>query len=178
MTKHIFFVVITLMATVSLHAQTTFGFGLQKELFGVSLNGESADDATFSVDKVDFAVLLQDHLRIGMGVQGGTQVNHETKRYEPGAGLALSFAYLFDFKNYKDFAIAPTLSVGNSFKDFKSFQNVDIDLGVRSYLFNSVFLGTGVRYAHWSKSPIINDSSCYSWYWEIGYNLYFKSRKK
>ena len=165
--------ILVLLFTVSLHAQIDFGIGLQKELFGVSLNPENADDATFNVDKVDVSMLLSDHFRIGLGFQSGTLVNHEAKRYEPRAGLSLSLTYLFNFKNYKDFAIAPAISIGNSFKDFKSFQNYDVDVSVREYLFKSVFLGTGVRYAHWQNSEIVNDSNCLTWYWEMGFNLYF-----
>lgn len=165
--------ILVLLLTVSLHAQIDFGIGLQKELFCVSLNPENADDATFNVDKVDVSMLLSDHFRLGLGFQSGTLVNHEAKRYEPRAGLSLSLAYLFSFKNYKDFAIAPAISIGNSFKDFKSFQNYDVDVSVREYLFKSIFLGTGVRYAHWQNSDIVNDSNCLTWYWEMGFNLYF-----
>ena len=100
--------------------------------------------------------------------------NHQEKRYETNAGLSLSLAYLFTFKDYKDFALAPTLSVGNSFKEFTSFKNTDVDLGVRSYLFKSMYLGTGVRYAQWKNSDIVNDHNCFSWYWEIGFDLFFK----
>lgn len=165
--------ILVLLLTVSLQAQIDFGIGLQKELFSVSLNPENADDATFNVDKVDVSMLLSDHFRIGLGFQSGTLVNHEAKRYEPRAGLSLSLAYLFSFKNYKDFAIAPAISIGNSFKDFKSFQNYDVDVSVREYLFKSLFLGTGVRYAHWQNSDIVNNSNCLTWYWEMGFNLYF-----
>ena len=56
--------ILVLLLTVSLHAQIDFGIGLQKELFGVSLNPEIADNATFNVDKVDFSMLLSDHFRI------------------------------------------------------------------------------------------------------------------
>ena len=159
---------------VTMQAQTKIGFGLQKELFGVPLNPENASEATFNVDKVDIAVLLNDHFRIGLGFQPGTLVNHQEKRYETSAGLSLSLAYLFTFKDYKDFAMAPTLSVGNSFKDFTSFKNMDVDLGVRSYLFKSMYLGTGVRYAQWKNSDILDDHSCFSWYWEMGFDLYLK----
>lgn len=163
-----------MLGGVTMQAQTKIGFGLQKELFGVSLNPDNADDATFDVDKIDVAVLLNDHFRVGLGFQPGTLVNHQEKRYETNAGLSLSLAYLFTFKDYKDFALAPTLSVGNSFKDFTSFKNTDVDLGVRSYLFKSMYLGTGVRYAQWKNSDIVNDHNCFSWYWEIGFDLFFK----
>lgn len=170
-------IVFMVATSITLNAQTHFGFGLKKDLFCTSLNPEKFADATFNVDKVDVSVLLNDHFRIGLGVQAGTIVNHDDKRYDPGAGFSLNLAYLFDFKDYKDFAIAPTFSVGNSFKDFKSFKNIDVDLGVRTYVMKSMFLGTGVRYAQWNHSDIVNDMNCYSWYWEMGFNLYFQKRK-
>ena len=120
-TKIVLSVVFFFMATFSLHAQTNFGFGLQKEIFGVSLNAENADDATFDVDKVELTMTMKDHFRIGLGVQMSTLVEHQAKRYDPDAGLSLSLTYLFPINSYKDytipkesFAIAPTLSVGNS----------------------------------------------------------------
>lgn len=170
-------IVFMVAASVTLNAQTHFGFGLKKDLYCTSLNPEKSTDATFNVDKVDFSVLIDEHFRIGLGVQVGTLVNHDDKRYDPVAGLSLNLAYLFDFKNYKDFAIAPTFSAGNSFKDFKSFKNIDVDFGIRTYIMKSMFLGTGVRYAQWNQSDIINDKNCYSWYWEMGFNLYFQKRK-
>jgi len=170
-------IAIIMMASVTLNAQTYLGIGVQKELFGVSLNPENAADATFSVDKVDVSLLVKEHLRIGLGYQAGTKINRGDKRYEMNSGLSLSFAYLFDFKNYKDFSLAPTLSVGNSFRDFGSFKNLDVDLGVRAYIMKSFFLGTGYRYAHWNQSEILNENSCHSWYFEIGYNFNFKRKK-
>lgn len=177
-TKIVLSVVFFFMATFSLHAQTNFGFGLQKEIFGVSLNAENADDATFDVDKVEFTMTMKDHFRIGLGVQMGTLVEHQAKRYEPGAGLSLSLTYLFPIKGYTDYAIAPTLSMGNSFKGFKSFKNIDADLGVRSYLFKAMYIGTGVRYAQWNNSDIVNGNNCFTWYWEMGFNLNFWNRVK
>lgn len=171
-------IVFMLATSVTLNAQTHFGFGLKKDLFCVSLNPEKAVDATFNVDKVDVSVLLNEHFRIGLGVQLGKIVNHDGKRYEQGAGLSLNLAYLFDFKDYKDFAIAPTFSVDNSFKDFKSFKNIDVDLGVRTYIMKSMFLGTGVRYAQWNHSDIVNDKNCYSWYWEMGFQLIISNKPK
>lgn len=76
MKNKVLIIMLVAMATLPVHAQTNFGIGLQKELFGVSLNAENADDATFCVDKVDAAVLLKDHLRIGLGFQSGTLVEH------------------------------------------------------------------------------------------------------
>jgi hypothetical protein len=175
-TKIVLSVVFFFMATFSLHAQTNFGFGLQKEIFGVSLNAENADDATFDVDKVELTMTMKDHFRIGLGVQMGTLVEHQAKRYEPGAGLSLSLTYLFPIKGYTDYAIAPTLSMGNSFKGFKSFKNIDADLGVRSYLFKAMYIGTGVRYAQWNNSDIVNGNNCFTWYWEMGFNLDFWNR--
>ena len=171
-------IVFMLATSVTLNAQTHFGFGLKKDLFCVSLNPEKAVDATFNVDKVDVSVLLNEHFRIGLGVQLGKIVNHDGKRYEQGAGLSLNLAYLFDFKDYKDFAIAPTFSVDNSFKDFKSFKNIDVDLGVRSYLFKAMYIGTGARYAQWNNSDIVNGNNCFTWYWEMGFNLDFWNRAK
>ncbi len=184
-TKTVLSVVFFFMATFSLHAQTNFGFGLQKEIFGVSLNAENADDATFDVDKVELTMTMKDHFRIGLGVQMSTLVEHQAKHYDPDAGLSLSITYLFPIKRYKDytipkesFAIAPTLSVGNSFKDFKSFKNIDVDLGVRSYLFKAMYIGTGARYAQWNNSDIVNGNNCFTWYWEMGFNLDFWNRAK
>lgn len=169
---------LVIMLSASLQAQVDFGFGLQKDLFGISLNAENAENATFNLDNVNVSMLINEHLQIGLGIQSGTIVNHETKCYDPSAGLSLNAAYLFNFRDYKDFAIAPTVSIGNSFKDFMSFKNIDVDLGVRTYLFKSGFIGTGIRYAQWDVSKIVNGNNCLTWYWEMGFNLYFRKPSK
>ena len=163
-----------MLIATSLNAQSIIGIGLKKDVFGISLNSENSDDVTFNADMVNVSMLINEHLQIGLGLQSGTIVNHETKCYDPSAGLSLNAAYLFNFRDYKDFAIAPTVSIGNSFKDFMSFKNIDVDLGVRTYLFKSGFIGTGIRYAQWDDSKIVNGNNCLTWYWEMGFNLYFR----
>ena len=59
-----------------------------------------------------------------------------------------------------------------------SFKNIDVDLGVRTYLFKSGFIGTGIRYAQWDVSKIVNGNNCLTWYWEMGFNLYFRKPSK
>ena len=57
---------LVIMLSASLQAQVDFGFGLQKDLFGISLNAENAENATFNLDNVNVSMLINEHLQIGL----------------------------------------------------------------------------------------------------------------
>lgn len=160
---------VLLLLVTGLRAQektVELGFGMEKDLYGVPVGG---DDMVAAATEVKAGILFGNRVDLSLGFETLSLTNLSEKRFETLHGMLMGVGYRFG-KN-ESFQIEPNLSVANSFRNFASFRNIKVDLGVNFHVFKVFFVGTGLRYAHCLDLELFAPPPVYTWYWKMGFRL-------
>lgn len=170
MCKRMIPLVATLLFLVTgLRAQektVALGFGIEKDLYGIPIGG---DDMVATATEVKAGVLFGNRLGLSLGFETLSLTNLSEKRFETLHGMMTGVGYRFG--KSESLQIEPNLSVANYFRNFSSFRNVKVDLGVNFLLFRVFFIGTGLRFASCSDLELTAPPPVYTWYWKMGFQF-------
>jgi hypothetical protein len=142
----------------------TFYIGLNSDLFSVPLSDKSIIQTNRCAY---FGYFLNQNFNLSVGVTDMYFIDNKT--IEKNNGLKFGIGYLFN--NYSpNNSLEVYSNFNNSLKSFSSFSNFNYNIGVRSYLFDIAYIGTGVRYIQ-NDFATISSTNSLNWFCEMGLRL-------
>lgn len=175
--KRRFIIVLLLGVSYFMNAQnqSSFNFGISSDIFSVPLSEKSLiSDAT----NVYLGYSFTDKLNMRIGYENSMIKEHTVKSYTDLSGLSLGLGYYLQKNDQKEYSTELFVSFANAYDNFSSFSNYHTDLGLRLYIKNMFYIGSGIRYSKHDLSNLSSNNSSINWYWQMGFQIPFLNRKK
>lgn len=162
---------VALIATLDAQHHPGFTIGLNSDLFSVPLTPGSAG---IRAGGVEVGYAFSPVFTMSVGWENSLLLDADLSGYESMNGVALGAGYRLwnDASRYTSLTLNAQLVKG-----FENSEDFSAGAGLRWYLSETFFLGTGVRYDHWKTTPtIVRKENSLNWYWQLG--LRFRLGKK
>ena len=166
------------MFITTVHASDRKGLviGITSDVFSVPLSEKSA---TVSSNGVSVGFFPFSRFGFNLGWENRLMLDSQLSGYERKNGLSAGVMYEFWRQSETHSSAEFELKLVKGMNNFVSEGNLAADAGVRWLLYDSFYLGTGIRYDKWdtNKANVGADVSL-NWYWQLGIRIFTGKKKK
>ena len=144
--------------------------GLRTDMMNVPLSG---NDIIAETGTVAVGYRFNNGFMVDLGWVSRLILDEVPGTYNRKNGVGLGLAYpVWEMKEkYSSIELQLDLATGKEF-------NYSAGAGIRWSLFDSFFLGSGIRYDHWDANQhTVSSSSAVNWYWQLGLRLAIGTEK-
>lgn len=157
---------------LSLHAQENakkIAVGLHTNFFSVPL---SPSNLVSSVSGVYGVYSLNNNFNVKLGFEEKILQQSDLKQYEKTNGGMFGVGYFVYRHPTNNFSTELILTGTNGFKEFSKFNTYHADLGARFFMYQALYIGTGIRFSHDEVASFITSpTNSYNWYCQLGLQL-------
>lgn len=168
-------VLISMMLMVQAGAQQKRGLmvALNSDFLAVPLTGKSA---VVRSSGVDLGYTLTPAFSIEAGWDSRTLLDEVQAGFEQKNGIKLGVGYRMrnDPSHFTSLQLCSSVVKGlENASDFAA------NLGLRWYIADSFFIGTGIRYDQWKTNPFrVGNEQSLNWYWQLGFRYTIGHKKE
>jgi hypothetical protein len=168
-------VLISMMLMVQAGAQQKRGLmvALNSDFLAVPLTGKSA---VVRSSGVDLGYTLTPAFSIEAGWDSRTLLDEVQAGFEQKNGIKLGVGYRMrnDPSHFTSLQLCSSVVKGlENASDFAA------NLGLRWFIADSFFIGTGIRYDQWKTNPFrVGNEQSLNWYWQLGFRYTIGHKKE
>jgi long-subunit fatty acid transport protein len=112
---------------------------------------------------------FNERFNVGLGIENRLLLDGQSSGFESKSGLGVGVDYrLWSFAAHSS-SLDLNIKLVKGWSQLMSSSDISAGAGLRWYVFDSFFVGTGLRYDKWmTDKKVVNPEPTLNWYWQLG----------